>query len=1130
MLVFIAEVAILVALFIALIYFVFLLPPKYPTNIPAVPFWVALLPFFKDVDQSDIFRKYIEQPLKTHGAVKLFFGAQWNILVHKPSYVAEIFKDESIYRKSGNQKKIPHSVLAEFLGDNIISSHGEVWKTYQSVVKPGLQRNFEAEKIAQNADRLCGLLKEAQLQAEDGGVSVQELLQRYSVANCSEVVLQTNLDALTSASAPINVLQSAVKREIFKPVFMNFPVLDRFPFPSRTRARRAVDRFKNELKRALVESQERSLGLPGLAPTSDGLGQRMLAARESGLWDEKQLLDNLTVAFVAGQENPQLCMISTLYLLAKHPEAQAALFAELQSSGLDRSHFDPDVLQEMPFLTSVIYESLRLFPPIGQLVNRKTAEDVLLGGEIVIPRGTYVGYNCYSTNRDSAVWGPRADEFDPDRWGHSMVAIQKQYRLRRAKAEFISFHGGRRACLGEKFAMLQMRITLATLIRDWSWTLDPTWVDRKTPRNPGRGKVPADLNLIRVDTARGQDFTGARLIAESCNMEGQGRRQPVSSPFRYTPSFFNNLTTVTMEFSNEGQSFYHRFQGYFLQSRDGGLLHSTGPRQQWVHDNWDAIQSGCQSLEYSNVKIYQNRQAAQNNNNAIMVNSQLPHANDMAFEEFFVQLVLDQADLCIRSRLSQTRENDLVTEEIVDLFDGYLRYQGKDDRWALGGRAYFTKRVSHFTGQNAPIEFCLPAFPCKSSNGDKVTGSDPDLGEELALERLHGFVEAVERVYEPGAKVWVISDGHVFSDCIGVNDADVDAYGEKLKAMNNAVGTRMGNPDRVGFKSLVDLFQLLTVGSEEGLSNLTRRLNIPGIDHHVNTEVTEEAELCRRILMAGCGPRKGAVRAKIDSKDPAITALYRGFSRFMLEDLEHHPQTQNKSKSQQKKLSSKVAFEMILMLFPNHVRLSIHAHNNAGPKFGIQLFDPSQVRAVEALSADGELMASLDLLHIPTPWHNSVVQLAGSDVILVSKAKLARSALSTGNMTGGLVGVQSGRAHFTLERTATPVAIDFTEPTGPAVPTEPEQEERAAAEKKASVTITVTVMVEEELKRDAPPTTAKLQRRTTLSEKAGAVVAAVVRRNTGSMPSGGKPSGSASHRSWFGRLRWVLSLFWPRGV
>ncbi|KAK3296576.1 Pyoverdine/dityrosine biosynthesis protein-domain-containing protein [Chaetomium fimeti] len=1122
MFVLIAEVAILAALFIALVYFVFLLPPKYPTNIPAVPFWVALLPFFKDVDQSDIFRKYIEQPLKTHGAVKLFFGAQWNILVHKPSYVAEIFKDEDLYQKSGNQKKIPHSVLAEFLGDNIISSHGEVWKNYQSVVKPGLQRNFEAEKIAYNADRLCEFLKEAQFRAGDGGVPVQDLLQRYSVANCSEVVLQTNLDALTSANAPINVLQSAVKREIFKPIFMNFPILDRFPFPSRTRARQVVDRFKNELKRALVESQKHSP-----LPASDGLGQRMLDARESGVWGEQQLLDNLTVAFVAGQENPQLCMISTLYLLAKHPEAQARLYAEVQTKGSDQSRFDPDALQELPFLTAVIYESLRLFPPIGQLVNRKASQDALLGGDIVIPKGTYLGYNCYSTNRDSAVWGPRADDFDPSRWGDSPVTIQKQYRLRRAKAEFISFHGGRRACLGEKFAMLEMRITIATLVREWSWTLDPTWVDRKTPR---QASIPADLYSIRASWIKLEGLTASSSRVHQPHASRMGRRQPASSLFGKPQASVHTFAAITMEFSNEGQSFYHRFQGSFIQGRDGRLVHSTGPRQQWVHANWEAIQSGSQSFQNSDVKIYHNCQAAQRNNTAVMVNNRLPQSNDMAFEEFFVQLILDQADLCIRSGALRTTESDLVTEQIVDLFDSYLRYQGKGDRWALGGRTYFAERIRHFTDQNAPVELCLPAFPCKSSNGDKVTGPDPDRGEELALERLHGFVEAVERVYQPGAKMWVISDGHVFSDCIGVNDADVDAYGEKLKEMNHAVGARRGNTDRVGFKSLVDLFRLATVASDEGLSNLTRRLNIPTIDHHVNTEVTEEAELCRRILMAGCGPRKSAVRAKIDSKDPAITALYRGFSRFMLEDLEYHPDTQNKSKSQQKKLSSKVAFEMIMMLFPNHVRLSIHAHNNAGPKFGIQLFDPSQVRAVEALSADGELMTSLDLLHIPTPWHNSVVQLADSDVVLVTKAKLARAALAAETMTGGLVEARSGRAHFALGKKPTSVAGASPASTASAAPTVLGQPAQTEAEKEPTVTVTVTVMAEEDFKADVPPAPGKLQKRTTFSEKAGAVVAAVVRRNTGSLSVAEKPSGPANHSSWFGRLRWVLALFWPRGL
>lgn len=209
--VFLAEMLLLGASLLVSIGYFFLIPPKYPQNIPAIPFWVALIPFFKDVDQSDIFRKYIDKPLRTHGAVKLFFGAQWNILVHRPSYVTEIFRNEDIYQKSGNQKKIPHSVLAYFLGrhmiqprlslasalinlgDNIISAHGDTWKTYQRVIKPGLQRNFEADVIAKNAASLCRLLRDSQKRVALGGVAVQDLLQRYSVANCSEALLQTNL-------------------------------------------------------------------------------------------------------------------------------------------------------------------------------------------------------------------------------------------------------------------------------------------------------------------------------------------------------------------------------------------------------------------------------------------------------------------------------------------------------------------------------------------------------------------------------------------------------------------------------------------------------------------------------------------------------------------------------------------------------------------------------------------------------------------------------------------------------------------------------------------------------------------------------------------------------------------------
>jgi len=166
-----------------------------------------------------------------------------------------------------------------------------------------------------------------------------------------------------------------------------------------------------------------------------------------------------------------------------------------------------------------------------------------------------------------------------------------------------------------------------------------------------------------------------------------------------------------------------------------------------------------------------------------------------------------------------------------------------------------------------------------------------------------------------------------------VDDADVDRYGEQLSDMNHSIGLARGRLDRVQFRSLVDLFSLHQAESSspqrESYSDMADRLRIAALDHHVPTSVTEEAELCRRILMAGCKPPRAEVRALIESRDAAVLALYRGFSRFMLEDLELHPFMQKISRSKQKKISCEVAFEMILVrLFP-FIHLSYGMYANA---------------------------------------------------------------------------------------------------------------------------------------------------------------------------------------------------------
>jgi len=106
-----------------------------------------------------------------------------------------------------------------------------------------------------------------------------------------------------------------------------------------------------------------------------------------------------------------------------------------------------------------------------------------------------------------------------------------------------------------------------------------------------------------------------------------------------------------------------------------------------------------------------------------------------------------------------------VCNTIAEIFERRLKNVSKNDQWGNGGRELFLNRVFGYVDKNLPIQCALPAFPCKSPNPNKVGGIMPDLAEHIAMDVLHEFIKEVSSVYEPGATMWVINDGHVFSDC-----------------------------------------------------------------------------------------------------------------------------------------------------------------------------------------------------------------------------------------------------------------------------------------------------------------------------------------------------------------------------
>jgi hypothetical protein len=105
-----------------------------------------------------------------------------------------------------------------------------------------------------------------------------------------------------------------------------------------------------------------------------------------------------------------------------------------------------------------------------------------------------------------------------------------------------------------------------------------------------------------------------------------------------------------------------------------------------------------------------------------------------------------------------------ITENIVSIFVATLKNIASKDEWNMGS-SLFKRRVLDFVVRDERIQMALPAFPCKSPSSRKVVGVGPDMAERVALQTLRTFARDVSTIYSPGVSIWIVSDGHVFSDC-----------------------------------------------------------------------------------------------------------------------------------------------------------------------------------------------------------------------------------------------------------------------------------------------------------------------------------------------------------------------------
>ncbi|KAG8694783.1 cytochrome P450-dit2, partial [Ceratobasidium sp. 423] len=141
-----------------------------------------------------------------------------------------------------------------------------------------------------------------------------------------------------------------------------------------------------------------------------------------------------------------------------------------------------DALLELPYLDGVVREALRLYPP-ATTISRICEEDAVLpleypvdtpSGKITslpVKKGARIFMSNLYFNRNKAIWGDNADEFLPERWVGNKIdeVTQAGSRLPGVYSSMMTFGSGSYACIGFKFAVMEIKVMLAELVSNFKF-------------------------------------------------------------------------------------------------------------------------------------------------------------------------------------------------------------------------------------------------------------------------------------------------------------------------------------------------------------------------------------------------------------------------------------------------------------------------------------------------------------------------------------------------------------------------------------------------------------------------------------------------------------------------------------
>jgi cytochrome P450 len=377
-------------------------------------------------------------------AVRLRMGPKTIYLFNHPDHAKHVLSENHAnYRKGLG---LIHARRA--LGDGLLTSEGELWRSQRQAVQPVFQREriaHAAGAIVEETDRML-----ARWRARPGQtVDLVAELTRLTLGVLGRSLLRVDLG---SSSAIGRAFQAVQDQAMFEMVTLS-TVPHWLPLPGQLRFRRARRELDGLVDRLLVEHDRRS------EQSGEDLLSRLVrstAGEPDPRVRRRRLRDELVTLLLAGHETTASTLGWTWLLLSQSPEALHRLRTEAIDTLGDRLPSYQD-LAKLTYTTSVIEEAVRLYPPVWMLTRRAVDPDEV--GGYHVPAGSDVLICTYTLHRHPQFW-EQPDSFDPGRFHPERTAERPRYA-------YIPFGAGPRFCVGSNLGLLEAVLVVAMIAREF---------------------------------------------------------------------------------------------------------------------------------------------------------------------------------------------------------------------------------------------------------------------------------------------------------------------------------------------------------------------------------------------------------------------------------------------------------------------------------------------------------------------------------------------------------------------------------------------------------------------------------------------------------------------------------------